>query len=294
MPVRVPRRLYSPTGKPRDAAVATHSREIRQMETSILRALQEQADAIQAAQDGVDGLNASAGGSGAIEYELVLSDVTAGALSAGTATLVDMDWTVGIGTGDSLTAGATGLVWDAGTTSTSYTESTQTSSYIELPYRTLWDFLEIDATWRMRIEAYFSSLTLPNVEIVAVGVRGESGTPSNSGARLAGMGRSRQVGVHVLNPRFGTTGVNYTTAPGPDCDTLGVILHGNDALAVAGEWGGSWAETQMVCAWNVGSTAQGDPMMDQNNVIFVSFATVNTGGDGAATLERIRIRAIPT
>lgn len=53
----VPKRLYSPTGKPRDRAVATHSREIRQMETAIRRVLVEQETAIAAVQDGVDGLD---------------------------------------------------------------------------------------------------------------------------------------------------------------------------------------------------------------------------------------------
>lgn len=147
-----------------------------------------------------------------------------------TITLVDvargrtLDWEVNRNGATSWAIGANGLrlVGD-GATATAFNSGSFDSNWLRCRFSTLWATawslaLGLDATLSYSIEAYFDVLTW-NAGIPGVGVVwwGLVGAPSNSNARMQGVGRGFRGATETAFGKFDAgEGTNYTGAHGDD------------------------------------------------------------------------------
>lgn len=267
--------------------------------------------------DSVAPASAGAGQSGeARGFEIDWSDQTPGALASGvvsfdvdpigrtvlTAATLSTTVLVAAGApGDTLTIGPTGAVWDEGTTNTVWTSTTRSATSILATLAAVHALLDIDSTWSLKVETYFSAISLLNAEIFVTGFDGLSGTPANAGTRLSGAGRARQAATQVWRPAVQAGGVNYTTAPGPTSNVTAVVCCAQAMTAHAGTWPAlatpeaSWEALRYPVQWGVGKlqdAADSSPMLDQNTrILFFALATAGVAGTSSGTVERTRVTA---
>lgn len=250
--------------------------------------------------------DAPAGSGGGLELFIDWRTQTPGALANGvpvaiTTSLGPLTFAVQIALLDTLTLGATGLVWDAGVTNTPLWNvgGVITATALQATLADLYALMDIDVTWMLRIDHYSSVLTVTGTGGLVHGIWGANGSPANAGARLAGGGRSRQANVQVWRPAIAGTGVNYTTAPGPDTNVHGLTIRSQAIQAHSGTWPGSglWEDLRCPIEWGVGKIsdiALTQPMQDQNNLLLMSWATGGIDGDATVTTEQSRIQAMPS
>lgn len=247
---------------------------------------------------------AAAGSAGfaARSFVIDMREQVARALASGAEDLVTTDGdvltcTALIAAGDTATLGPTGLVWDEGTTNTSWDTTTRSATSLVAPLSSVFAILDTDTTWAYRIDAYFSQLSLLNAEYTIVGFDGVSGTPANAGSRLAGSGRARQAATQVWRPygtQSGAAGVNYTTAPGGTLNVTSVLNFSQACSAHGGVWTGDWSTYRSAASWGLGNLTASilSPMQDQNTRLLLSaFASQGVAGTSSLTLEQIRVSA---
>jgi hypothetical protein len=202
---------------------------------------------------------------------------------------------VAAGDTNTLTSGS-GLVWDEGTTNTSWDTGARTATSVLVPWSSIFTLLDTDATWRYKIESYYSALSLLNAEYIITGIDGLNASPANAGSRLSGCGRSRQAATQVWRPAIQATGVNYPTAPGGTVNVCGVTIDAQAISCHAGTWSGSWDSFRALIQWGIGKLQDAGlsaPMLDQNTrVVFSANASQGVVGTSSLTLERTRVQAI--
>lgn len=196
---------------------------------------------------------------------------------------------------NTLTSGA-GAVWVEGTNLTEWDSTARTATALYIPWLSIYQLLDSDATWRYRIESYYSVLSLINTEYTITGLDGVAGTPSNAATRLCASGRSRQGGTQVWRPAAQAGGVNYTTAPASAVNVSGVVVDAQAISAIGGEWTGDWDSYRARLQWGVGKLADAGlsaPMLDQNTrVVFTANAGPSALAGSTLTLARTRVQAI--
>lgn len=192
-----------------------------------------------------------------------------------------------------------GLRWTVGAiaSGTSFTSTTRTAANIQAELGQFYAILDSDATWRYRLEAYYSSIEFVGAEYLFCGLSGATGVPNNAATRVNGGGPARQAATRLWRPAIQTTGVNYTSPPGATIDVSGVQLAGNSLQAYGGVWAGSWADTRFPATWGIGKLADvalTAPMADQNVSLALAFASQTVAADGCVVVcERMRVRASP-
>jgi hypothetical protein len=254
-----------------------------------------------------DGGSPSGGGSAAElrELEIVWTEQGTRTLTAGTESFVTtdgdtFDWIYTQAGLDVVTVSpANGLQWvaDIGTGS-SFTQATQTATRLMSALGAangLYEILDIDVTWEIRLDTYATLLDFPSGSPYwQCGLFGASGSPLNAGVRLASAGRGRLGGGQVWWVQ-GSSAVEYDSAPGPTTNVTGFICRNNAVQVHAGNWplSASWADLRLPICWAVGrvDAAPQPPMQDQNTSLVLAFATNVAGVLPSVRLERTRIQA---
>lgn len=215
----------------------------------------------------------------------------------------DLDLTTGDHTFGGLTwtsnkAGATtwaidngaGLVYDADTTSTAFTSSSQTSSYIYVDLVDIYSVYGIDAGTPLVIEIYLSSISLENSNNILLGLWGISGTPSNSASRLVAIRRGHASGVAILGAtKEASTSSNYTTDVDANTDLIGLACYGDSVDCLGGAGNSSYGPLTYHVAHYANDRTSGG-YRDRGSRLVIAMPTGSTGGNMAVTVERMRLR----
>lgn len=247
--------------------------------------------------DTVGGRSAGGGGGGGqrfAELEIDFSAEPSAAIVTGNNVIAGLAWEGQAVAGQIFELeAANGLRFgaNASPTATNYNfAGTTTAAFLRLPLATLWGAMDPapDATWRLEVTAYASTISLvSNSCYFLVGVGGVAGVPLGSNTRGAAAMRLIANGVQCFKSRGSTAsdGPNYQVAP----DVVGVVLtQDGPGVAVGGAWAGAWPRLPWSMLRPSGST---QPYLDANSHVVLAFATNSSEGDIDVTLERMRVRA---
>lgn len=190
----------------------------------------------------------------------------------------------------------TGLEFVANATNSQYNSNAQTASFIEALYPDLYATYGVDASYDMRVRIHTTVRTFPTNNVtggLTLGVRGVTGSPSNSTNRYRGILTFRQNGVQTMvHATDGTGGQNYVLPTVPSLPDVYGIQHEQAAMrAHAGRWGGSFDDTPML--FDVGDQPATSPntggYRDSGNILALGFGTGNALADVRVTIDQLRI-----
>ncbi len=227
-----------------------------------------------------------------------------GEVASGALDLVDtlrgitLSWDAQRAGATSYAIGVNGLRYVADATSTSFSSTTFTASYIRLLLGELYtEIPTVDASCTLTIEAYFDLLTmtsnLPGVAAVGWGL---NAVPSNSAARMRGAGRGLRSGVQTaFGKTDGAEGTNYTNAPANTGNVLvSVLSPDNGCAAIVGaraSLAAGWPQYRNVVAAPAGPSANPTTMLDENSYLAIGMWTGGVAGNMITQLRSLRIRA---
>lgn len=257
--------------------------------------------------DTVSGAPAGSGGAAASalrQFEIDFTAQGARALATGAENFTTTDgdalsWTVFIAALDAWSVGAVnGLVYVAGATSTVALGSGITATNMQIPLSSIYTLLDIDATWRFRIDWYFTLQTInSNTAATRGGLFAPAGFPDGSSSRMSAGGRAF---LSATEAWVGLTDVTASfvnnTAFAASTNVTGITAVSSSVTAHAGVWNGTWDATRMVLSVPIGrqaATTPAQPVHDQEMNVVLAHATGGVAAAMRVNTERMRFQAMP-